>query len=91
MPVNLLRLEVLDFCLRRDGGVNIRIGGRQFLRFRERLRRNWRRPRGCRQRGGAGSEPEREFQKMTAFHDISLFGSSDVMRGNFGCADMNGR
>jgi hypothetical protein len=91
MPAHLFGLEVLDLCLRCDGGVNIAIGRRQILGFHHRLRRNRGGPRGGGQRSRPGGESEREFQKVTAFHDISLFGSSDVMRRNFGCADMNGR
>ena len=91
MPAHLLGLEVLDLCFRGDGGVNIAIRGWQTVGFHHRLRRNWRGPRGGGQRSRPGGESEREFQKVTAFHDISRFGSSDVMRRNFGCADMNGR
>jgi hypothetical protein len=71
-PTDLFGLEVLDLCLRRDRSASIVIGGRQFLRFGQRLRRDRRGPRGSRQRGRSGGKSNREFQKMTAFHDISL-------------------
>jgi len=70
-PVHLFGLEVLDLCFRRDGRVNIAIAGRQFPGFQHRLRRNGRGPRGGGQRSRPRGESEREFQKVTAFHDIS--------------------
>jgi hypothetical protein len=43
------------------------------------------------ERGRTGGKSKSDFQKMTAFHDISLSPkSSDVMPANFECAEMNG-
>ena len=75
VPAHLFRLELRDFSIRYDRGVNIVIGGRQFLGLGKRLRRDRGGARGSGQRGRSGGcgEPHREFQKVSAFHDISLW------------------
>jgi hypothetical protein len=53
--------------------MNILVRPRQPVISRNRLRRQWRGLRARRQCGGAGGNSNGEFQKVAAFHDISLF------------------
>ena len=72
-PADLLGLEMLDLSLGRDRGMNILICVRLLLISAKRKRRQ-RCCLGARgQRGGSGGKSNGELQKMTAFHDISLF------------------
>jgi hypothetical protein len=87
----LFGLEVFNLSLRCHGRSNVLSAVRQPSICRERRHHQRRSLRGRGQRGGSGGKSDGEFQKVPAFHDISLFVLSRVMRGEFGCADMNGR
>ena len=73
MPADLLGLEMLDLGLGRDRGTNILIRWRLPLIRAKRMRRQRRGLRTRGQRGGPGGKSNGELQKVTAFHDISLF------------------
>lgn len=72
-PADLFGLEMLDLSLGRDGGMNILIRWRQPFIYAKRMRRQRRGLRARGQRGGSGGKSNGELQKVTAFHDISLF------------------
>ena len=72
-PADLFRLQMLNLRLRGDSGMNTLISRRQPTILRDRL---WRQRRGLRARsqcGGAGGNSKGNFQKVAAFHDLSLF------------------
>jgi hypothetical protein len=70
--------------------MNILVRGQRSIRHK-RMKREWRGSRARSERGRTGGKSKSDFQKMTAFHDISLsLKSSDVMPANFECAEMNG-
>jgi hypothetical protein len=88
-PAHLFRLETVDLVFGGDGGLGI-IRGRQPTVFGQRLRHQ---RCGLRTRGkrcSARGKSEGEFQKVAAFHDISLSGARRVMPGDFDRAEMNG-
>jgi hypothetical protein len=87
----LFGLEVFNLSLRCHGRADILIAARQLPSCLERRHHKRRGLRGRDQRGGSGGKSDGEFQKVPAFHDISLFVLSRVMRGEFECLDMNGR
>lgn len=90
-PAHLLGLEPVDFVAGCDGGMKVFVGGRQVSTRCQRKRRQRRGLRARGQRGRAGGHTESEFQKVAAFHDISLFLLRlAVDAGDFGCAEMNG-
>jgi hypothetical protein len=70
-PADLFRLETIDLVLRNHGGLRaVAVRRHQAL-----LRRNRRQRRGlhaCGKRGRACDKSKGEFQKVTAFHEISL-------------------
>ena len=71
VPAHLLRLQMVDIVLRNHGGF------RAFAvwRYQARFRRNRRQRRGLRSGGKrprAGNKSKGEFQKVAAFHNISL-------------------
>jgi hypothetical protein len=71
-PAYLFRPEILNLCLGRDSGMNIRMRGRQMFIS---AKRTWRQRRGLRarrQRGRPGGNSNGKFQKVAAFHDVSL-------------------
>ena len=82
-PADLFGLEMLDLSLGRDRRMNILICGRLLLISAKRKRRQ-RCCLGARgQRGGSGGKSNGELQKMTAFHDISLFVAMASDAGRF--------
>ena len=66
-PVDLFRLEVIDLVAGDDGGFS-----RQSLISGERLRRQWRGLGAGGEHGRTRGNANGDFQKVTAFHDISL-------------------
>jgi hypothetical protein len=89
-PAHFLRLETIDFALVGDGRMGILIGGEPPIDA-QRLRRQRRGLGGGGDRRGARNNPERDFQKIPAFHDIFPLPGWRVMRSNFRCAEMNAR
>jgi hypothetical protein len=75
-PTHLLGRKTLDFGFGCDSGMKVFARGRRTFIFRKRQLRRQRRglcARGKRSgAGGAGGKSNGEFQKVTAFHDISL-------------------
>jgi hypothetical protein len=71
-PADLLWLETLNLVLAGDRRTGSLICGQPFI-FRKRMRRKRRSRRTCRQRRSACGSSNGNFQKVTAFHDISLF------------------
>ena len=71
VPAHLLRLQVIDIILRNHGGLRALVVQRRQARFRRNrrqrrsLRSGSKRPRACNNSKG-------EFQKVAAFHNISL-------------------
>ncbi len=92
-PAHLLRLEAVDLVLAGDGGLRIGISRRQPPVVLKRLRQQRRGLRARRQRNSARGKSNGEFQKVAAFHDISLLVACvcRVMPGDFDRAEMNGR
>ena len=76
-PAHLLGLQMLDLSLRRHGRMNISIRSRQPFICAKRMRRQRRGLRARAERGGPGGKSNGELQKVTAFHDISLFVSGE--------------
>jgi hypothetical protein len=76
-PVDLFRPEILNLCLARDGGMNIRDSGQRPCIYAERTRRQRRglRPHG--QRSGPGGNSNGKLQKVAAFHDFSVLVSGE--------------
>src|SRR5665811_2533840 len=72
VPADLFRLEALHLALAGHGGTGRFIYRRQLCAFCQRLRRQRRGLGAGSQRGGSGRKSKGDFQKMTAFHDISL-------------------
>jgi hypothetical protein len=72
-PTHLFGLEAAGFVRAGDGGTRFFIDNRRHLVSGQRLRRQRRSLRGRSKHGCAGGGPEGEFEKMAAFHDISLF------------------
>ena len=72
VPSHFFGLEVIDLIGGGDGGMGIPVHGQLAVR-REPMRRQWRSLRAGNQRGRARGKSKSEFQKMAAFHDISLF------------------
>jgi hypothetical protein len=74
-PTHLLRLEAVHFCFGGQCGTRPFGRGRQPFILRKRLRHK---RRGLRahssQSGRTGGNSKSKFQKVAAFHDISLFG-----------------
>jgi hypothetical protein len=71
-PAHLFGLEAVDLVFGGDGGTGIFIRRQPFI-FCKRMQRK---RRGLRARGehsGSGRKSSGEFQKVAAFHDISLF------------------
>ena len=71
-PAHLFRREAIDLLARSDGRLCIRIE-RQFGVVGERRRHQRGGLRARCKRDAAGGKSKGEFQKMAAFHDISLF------------------
>jgi hypothetical protein len=90
-PANLFGLEAVHFVLGGNGGTRFLTCSRRRLIAGNRLRRQRRGVDACRQRGGAGGNPNGEFQKIAAFHDISPVRAWQVTPTEFECAEMNGR
>jgi hypothetical protein len=76
-PAYLFGLESADLRLCRDSGMNIPIRGRQRRRAAKRLRRERGGLRGHGERCGTGCNPNGDFQKIAAFHEVSLFISGE--------------
>ena len=72
-PPHFLRLQLFHLGPAGDRGTDILIRGRQQPAFRKRLRRQWCCLRTGRDRGSTGGYSNGDFQKVTAFHDISFF------------------
>ena len=70
-PAYLLGLQLLNLRLCRDGGMNILIRWRPFISAK-RTRRQRRGLCARGQRGGPGGNSNGKFQKVAAFHDVSL-------------------
>jgi hypothetical protein len=91
-PTDLLGLQLRGFLAGGDGGMRVRIASRIALRhagITERLRRQRRGLGSGGERGGSRGGTECEFQKITAFHDVFLFGDRLMMRRKFRARDMN--
>ena len=71
-PAHLLWLEAVHLVLGSNGGTGI-VSGRQPSVFCERMRRKRRGLRTRGQRRSARGKSKGKFQKMAAFHGISLF------------------
>ena len=71
-PAHLFGLDVIDIVLGDDRGLCGFAGRGHDARHRC-SRRQRRRIRAHSNRRGTGGEPNSEFQKVAAFHDISLF------------------
>jgi hypothetical protein len=71
-PAYLLGLQLLNLRLCRDGGMNILIRWRQPFISAKRTRRQRRGLCARGQRGGPGGNSNGKFQKVAAFHDVSL-------------------
>jgi hypothetical protein len=69
-PAHFFRREAIDLLARRDGGLGIRIDG-QFGVVGERRRHQRRGLRARCKRDAARGKSKGEFQKVSAFHDIS--------------------
>jgi hypothetical protein len=89
-PAHFLRLETIDFALVGDGRMGIRLGGELPVRA-ERLRQQRRGLGGGGDGRGARNHPERNFQKIPAFHDIFPLPGWRVMRSDFRRTEMNAR
>jgi hypothetical protein len=79
-PAHFLGREMVDIVLGCDRGFR----GFAVRRHQARLRpdrRQWRGLRACGKHCSACNKSKGEFQKVTAFHDISLFVIWRVMRG----------
>ena len=72
-PAHFFGLEAVHFVVAGDRGMGVFIRARQLSAFRKRLRRQRRGPRARGKRAGAGGQSNGKFQKMSAFHDKSLF------------------
>jgi hypothetical protein len=72
-PPHFFGLEAVDILLGGDRRAGLCIRRRQSSVFCERMRRQRRCLRARSQSRGAGGESKGEFQKVAAFHDISLF------------------
>ena len=72
-PAHLFGFEAVDFVRAGHGGTQVFIDGRRPLFLRKRLRRQRRGLRARSKHGCAGGGGKGEFEKMAAFHDISLF------------------
>jgi hypothetical protein len=72
-PAHLFGLEGVDVLLGSDRVTGLLTSGRQSSVGCERVRRQRCCLRACSQRRGAGGKSKGEFQKVAAFHDISLF------------------
>jgi hypothetical protein len=73
VPAHFLRLETVDFVRRGDRGLDRFIPGRPMSAVCKRIWRQRCRLRARGQRHSAGDSANSEFQKVTAFHDISSF------------------
>jgi hypothetical protein len=71
--MHLFGLDAVDFVRAGHGGTQVFIDGRRHLLSGQRMRRQRRSLRGRSKNGCAGGDPEGEFEKVAAFHDISLF------------------
>lgn len=89
-PAHFLRLETIDFALVGDGRMGILIGGEPPIDA-QRLRQQRRGLGGGGDRRGARNNPERDFQKIPAFHDIFPLPGWRVMRSDFRRTEMNAR
>ena len=69
-PAHFFGLQSVHFVFADNSGMGSLFCGRPFI-FHERMRRKRRGLRTCRQRGSARGYSNGEFQKVTAFHDIS--------------------
>jgi hypothetical protein len=93
-PAHLFGLEAVDLACGGDGGTGIFVRRRQPFIFCKRMRRQRRGLRARCERSGSGRKSGGEFQKVAAFHDISLLVFGDawrVMRGDFDRVEMNDR
>jgi hypothetical protein len=80
-PTHLLRLETVDLVPRDDRRTGIAIRGRQPSVSAERVRGKRRGLCARGHRGSARGKSKGEFQKVAAFHDVSLFAyASDAKR-----------
>ena len=81
-PAHLFGRQTIDLVTGRHRRTRILISRRQLSRFSERLRHQGYCLRARGQRRRTGGKSKGEFQKMTAFHDISLFAAvtSDARR-----------
>jgi hypothetical protein len=72
-PAHLFGLEAIHFLIGGNRRTGILIRRPQPPVFRKRMRRKRSGLRTRSQRDGAGGKSKGEFQKVAAFHDISLF------------------
>ena len=71
-PAHFLGFEMIDFIRGGYGRMSIRAGFRRRPVTNQRMRRQRCSLRARGERSGAGGKSKGEFQKMAAFHDISL-------------------
>ena len=72
-PAHLFGLEAVHLIFGGDGGTDVLMRKRQPFICCKRMRRQRRGLYAGGQRGRAGRKSKGEFQKVAAFHDISLF------------------
>jgi hypothetical protein len=76
VPADLFRFQLRRFLAARNRRMSICIASGLVLRPLDRLRRQWRGLRACRQRGSSRRHTESEFQKVPALHGFVLSGLS---------------
>jgi len=89
-PMHLLGLKLCGLIAGGDGRMGVRIA----LRHAGISERLWRQRRGLcggRERGGSRRDTEGEFQKIAAFHGVSLSAIEQVMQRECRGRDMNCR
>ncbi len=92
-PSDFFRFQMIDIVLRDDGGLRAgfsALPARRRETFRRHDGRQRRSLRTCGKRGSARGKSKGEFQKVTAFHDISSFARCE-QGGDFRRAEMNVR
>jgi hypothetical protein len=70
--MNLFGLQMSHLVCAGNGGTNILVRRRPAVRSGKRLRYQWRRLRGDRERGRAGGHANCKFQKVASLHDFRL-------------------
>src|SRR5687768_9510532 len=76
-PAHFVRCKALDLVLVGHRGLGALVRRRQWPGLDRRLRHKRRGFRACGQRGSAGGKSKSKFQKVAAFHGVSLFGPAE--------------